>query len=215
MVRFVPTALFALVLVAAACARQDVSEPPNEGMPADTVGDAAADTALGAAPEGGEAVDPAMEQTSECVNTTTGYAVRYPADWYVNASDIVDPCSLFDPEPIEIPRDSEIPIDIAVMLDVESVPITTLSGDVRGRRNLSRERTTVDSREAVRIEGESTGEGLYDRGQRSYQYFVDLGDSTLIAATYEAGSIPFERKRRILDAMMETFDFANSHDAER
>lgn len=211
--RFVPTALLALALIATACAREDVPEPPNGGVPADTTGGAAPDD--GTTANGGEAADPAMEQTSECVNPTKGYAVLYPADWQVNTSDVVGPCTLFDPEPIEVPRGSEIPIDIAVMIDVEPVPIATLSGDVRGRRNLSRERTTVDGREAVRIEGESTGEGLYDRGQRSYQYFVDLGDSTMVAATYDAGSVPFERKRRILDAMMEMFDFRSSADAER
>lgn len=76
-----------------------------------------------------------------------------------------------------------------------------------GRRDLSRESATVDGRPAMRIESETTGEGLYDAGIRSYQYFVDLGDATMVASTYDVGTLSFDRKRRILDAMMETLAF--------
>lgn len=36
---------------------------------------------------------------------------------------------------------------------------------------------------------------------------IDLGGSTLIAVTYDAGDMRFERKRRVLDAMMSTLEF--------
>lgn len=75
-----------------------------------------------------------------------------------------------------------------------------------GRREISRERTTIDGRDAVRMESETTGDGLHPPGIRSYEYFVDLGGSTVIAVTYDAGNLPFEHKRRVLDAMMSTFD---------
>ena len=190
--RFVAVALLALML-GAACERRESAEPPADTTRAQHTGRTAA--------------DPAMERTSECVNRAEGYAVEYPATWHVNPGDVLDPCALFDPDPIQVPRNSEIPIEIAVMIDFEPVRFATLIGDTHGRRELSRERTTVDGREAVRIEGESTGEGLLDSGIRSYHYFVDLGDTTMVAVTYDAGALPFERKRRILDAMMATFDF--------
>lgn len=148
-----------------------------------------------------------MDETAGCMNPDAGYTVRYPATWHVNTGEILSPCSLFDPDPIDVPRNSEIPIEIAVMIDVEPVPYATLTGNVTGRRDLSREATTVDGRQARRIEGESTGEGLYDRGIRSYQYFVALEETTMVASTWDAGSLPFERKRRILDAMLETVQF--------
>lgn len=190
--------IFALALGAAACARPESAEPV-EG-------------AAGAAPAPAEsppaaAADPAMERTAECVNRAEGYAVEYPAGWQVYDGEALGSCALFNPDPIEVPRDSELPLDIAIVIDFEPVPFATLTGDVLGRRDLSREPTTVDGREAVRIESETTGEGLYDAGIRSYRYLVDLGDTTMVASTYEAGSLPFERKRRILDAMMATFDF--------
>ncbi len=187
------SALLALTLGATACERPDPPERPAGGTSSESAA--------------GVAADPAMEQTTECTNRVEGYAVQYPATWHVNTGEILGPCSLFDPDPITVPRDSEIPLEIAIAIGFEPVPFATLTGGVLGRRDLSRERTTVDGREALRIEGESTGEGLHDRGIRSYQYFVDLGDTTMTAATYSVGAMPFERKRRILDAMMATFDF--------
>lgn len=191
--RFMLGALLALTFGAAACERPAPSDRPTR--------DTAPETATGVA------ADPAMEQTTECVNRIEGYMVEYPATWHVNTGEILGPCSLFDPDPIEVPRDSEIPLEIAITIDFEPVPFATLTGEVLGRRDLSREQTTVDGREAMRIECESTGEGLHDPGIRSYQYFVDLGDTTMIATTYGAGSLPLERKRRILDAMMARLDF--------
>lgn len=192
MVKYFLAPLLALAVAAAACkpsspAEESESEPRTESAQ--------------------PAPDPAMELTADCANPVEGYALRYPADWRVNTGEILSPCSLFDPEPIDIPRHSEIPIDIAIMIDVESAPFETLTADVLGRRDVSRQETTVNGRRAMRIEGESTGEGLYDRGTRSYQYFVDLGDSTMVASTYDAGSLSFDRKHRILDAMMETVAF--------
>jgi hypothetical protein len=183
----IPAAVLVLVVVLPAC-------EPRESAPA---GDRPA----------GVAADPAMERTAECLNREEGYLVEYPEGWHVNTGEVVGPCSLFDPDPIAIPRDSEFPLDIAVMIGFEPVPFATLTGDVLGRRDVEREPATVDGREAMRILAESTGEALHDRGIRSYQYVVDLGDTTMVAVTYDVGRLPFERKRRILDAMMATFDF--------
>ena len=186
-------AFFALALSAAACERPDPAEQPTEETSSVLAGDVT--------------VDPAMARTAECADSANGYAVAYPATWHTNTGEILSPCSLFDPDPIEVPRDSEIPIEFAIAIGFQPIPCATLTGDMLGRRVLSRQPTRVDGRGAMRIESESTGEGLYDAGIRSYQYFVDLGDTTLIATTYGSGSLPLERKRRILDAMMATLDF--------
>lgn len=135
------------------------------------------------------------------------YVIRYPASWHVNIGDGLAPCSLFDPEPIELPEASEIPLDIAVFIGVEPVPFQTLSRDVLGRRDLSRHATTVDGRDAVRLESETTGEGLHDAGIRFHQVAVDLGDRTFVAATYEVGVLPLDAKRALLDRMMATVRF--------
>jgi hypothetical protein len=181
-----------LAFVLAACEREQPREVPA-AAPAD---------------DGNyTATDPAVEQMSECINRMEGYAVEYPATWHVNTDEVLGPCMLFDPEPVDVPLASELPLEIAIQLGFVPIPFAALTGQVLGRRDLVRERTTVDGREALRIESETTGEGLHDRGIRMYQYFVDLGDTTMVAATYAVGALPFERNRLILDTMMARFDF--------
>lgn len=179
------------LLAAAACERRDPPEPEVAPAPGtDTV----------SAADGGGGRTTAA--TSECVNADDGYSVRYPATWYVVAEPPFAPCAYFDPEPLELPVNSEVPLEIAVTVDVEPIDFVAATAESLGRRDLAREPITIGGRQAVRIEGETTGEGLYDRGIRSYQYFVDLGGRTLIATTYGAGPLPFDRKREALDAMM-------------
>jgi hypothetical protein len=173
------------------CAPQDLRDPPADDVDAGV-------------PIPGE---PDLTLANECVDRVEGFAVQYPAGWNAYHGDIVGPCALFDPEPIEVPPASEFPLEIAIQIGFEPVAFATVSGEVMGRRTIQRDRITVDGREGARIEGVTTGEGLHERGIRTYEYFVDLGDSTLVAATYDVGTLPFERKRRILDAMMATFDF--------
>jgi len=150
----VPVLLFALGL--AACGREAPREVP-------------AGTAAGEAE--GAFTDSTMEQTRECINRIEGYAVQYPAPWHVNTGEVLAPCMLFDPESVEIPPASEFPLEIAIQIGFPPVPFVSLTGEVLGRRDLVRERITVDGREALRIESETTGEGLHDRGIRMYQYF--------------------------------------------
>lgn len=191
--RYYGNLILPLALFAAACDTEDPDAAPDAEIPASDAQTAA---------------DPAMEQSSACVNGVEGFTVRFPEGWHVHASSLEGGCSLFDPEPIEIPMGSEFPLDFAIQIDIESVPVETFTGDVMGRRTLSQEPTSAAGREAVRIMGEETGEGLHDRGIRSYRYVVDLGETVFIASTYSVGTLPFERKRRILDAMMATVDFA-------
>ncbi|MEX2572309.1 MAG: hypothetical protein WD737_13505 [Gemmatimonadota bacterium] len=187
-----------LLIGLAACERPQAGEPAAQPAPAEANGTTATV----------DAASPAMATgAAQCLNREEGFAVQYPADWHVNTGDVMEPCSLFDPEPITVPRDSEVPIEIAIMIDFEGVPFATVTGDVLGRREIARESITVDGREGVRIESATTGEGLHPPGIGSYQYFVDLGDTTMIATTYDAGGVTFGRKRQVLDEMMASFDF--------
>ncbi|MBA2239598.1 MAG: hypothetical protein H0W24_13015, partial [Lysobacter sp.] len=87
------------------------------------------------------------------------------------------------------------------------VAFAAVTGEMLGRHETVREHTRVAGRPAVRMDAESTGEGLYDRGMQSYSYFIDLDGRTMIATTHDVGDLPFERKKRILDATMETLEF--------
>lgn len=177
----------------AACERPERADPAAAPYPAGPIDQSEA--------------EPVAEPTAECVNESEGYALEYPASWHVYTGDLLGPCSLFHPEPFEVPAYSEVPMEIAIMIDIEPVPYGTFVGDMVGRTTFSRAQTSIDGRQASRIEGETTGEGLHPPGIGSYEYFVDLGGATLIAVTYDAGGMPFERKRRVLDAMMSTLEF--------
>lgn len=167
-----------------------------------------------APPAPAEQVSPTeIELTASCGNEQAGYSLRYPAGWHSHQGEVVAPCSLFDPQPFEVPRNSEVPYEIAIHVGTETAPFETLAGEMVGRTVLQREETTVAGRSAARIETESTGEGLLDRGVRSYEYVVDLGDETLVAATYDLGTPSFEEKRRVLDAMISTLELAAGEQA--
>lgn len=194
----------AILFATAACDSVDPARQPVAAPSADVAG------VIDEPERAGTGIVAMTAQTRECVNRGEGYSIRYPAMWHVNAGSTMDPCSLFDPEPIRLPGNSQIPPSIAVMIDIEPVAFTAVTGEVLGRHETVRESARIDGRSAVRMDSTSTGQGLYGRGMRSYSYFIDLGGATMIASTHDVGGIPFERKRRILDAMMETVRFRQS-----
>jgi hypothetical protein len=158
-------------------------------------------------PTSDEAVPEAMRETMSCVNPVHRYTVEYPAGWQANTNGIVSPCSLFDPESVAVPPASELPLEIAIQIALEPVRVSTIARDIIGQRVVASEATVVAGRPAIRMNARTTGEGLHDRGINFYRYLIDLGDTTLVSTTYEVGALSFERKRRILDAMMSAFAF--------
>ncbi len=179
-----------LVLAAAACEREAAEQPPP---------------VLEESPTG----EQALGETSRCSNPEIGYSVAYPAEWQTNPGDVMPECSLFDPAPIEVTPGTEIPFDIAVVIRRESVPFATIAGEQRGQREMLREETTVAGRPAVRLETENTEALLRPEGARSYRYLLDLGGETLVAATHDAGELPYERKKQILDEMIATLQLTS------
>jgi hypothetical protein len=148
----------------------------------------------------------AMRDTETCINPEGGYRVAYPADWHTNPGDVLPPCSLFDPRPIRVAPATEIPVDIAISMGREPAGFEEVAGATHGERNLSREEMVWLDRRAARIESISTGEGLYEAGLRSYRVVVDLDGEVFVASTHEAGDLPYEEKRRILDVMLRTLE---------
>jgi hypothetical protein len=186
--RMLGTFLCTAILLAIACER---GSPDAPALPASDVSDAAAEDA--------------MPRRASCVNPVHRYSVEYPADWQANTNGIVSPCSLFDPASVSVPPASELPLEIAIRIAFEPVALSTIAGDVMGRRVLASDTTSLAGRTAIRLTAETTGEGLHDRGIGFYEYLIGLGDTTVVATTYGVGTPEFERKWRVLDAMMSSF----------
>jgi hypothetical protein len=154
--------------------------------------------------EAGEAVG----ALTACTNDTWDFTISYPEGWNTNSGDVMPVCSLFDPGAIEVPVASELPIEIAVRVQREPVEFRDVTGDIHGSRTIRSEAARVAGFPAIRRELESTGDGLLDAGIRSYGYVIDLDGQVLIIATYASGAEPYERKKRVVDAMVATLQIS-------
>lgn len=176
----------------------------ESGAPGADGADAAPADAPAPAPTAAGSASQDSLLTQSCTNADAGFSVSYPADWQTNDGAIMPACSLFDPQPIDIAPATEIPADIGVALTRQAVPFDVAGGEDFTRRIISRDTTTIDGRRAVRIEAESTGEGLHDTGTIGYSYIVDLDGAVIIAQSYDVGDPGFETKKRVLDSMMQS-----------
>ena len=185
------TLLAALALVAAACSGEG-----NETTAATSTTTSSTTTTTDPT-EGEERV----AGWPRCENPEAGYTVAHPPEWQVDHGGVVAPCTVFDPGPVELEEGTEIPFDVAVAMRVDDVDFATAaaetSDDVR-----SREASTVDRRDAVRIESVSTGEGLGPAGITSLRWLVDLDGATLVASTHDVGDVAFADKVDVLDQMV-------------
>lgn len=145
----------------------------------------------------------AVELSQRCTNERDGFTISYPAGWHTNSGEVIAACSAFHPEPVQIPPQSEIPFELAVFIGVQEVPFDR-PADPQFERTLSSERLTVGGRAAVRSEVESTGEGLAERGMRTFRYATDLGGGrSLVASTHKTGAT-YDANKEILGRMIET-----------
>ncbi len=145
-----------------------------------------------AAPDGGTAAGMA-----DCTHPA-GFRVSHPADWSVNAGDVLPVCSWFADEPFTVLPSS----------DVRTADITF---SVRPREELpgrlpdetQRSAVEVDGRGALRLEQVATP-GFYPGGTRITTYVVALpsGGDALWARTVGLPPSEHERNVAVLDAMM-------------
>lgn len=157
----------------------------------------------------GVATEPTLEEpaaeTADCTNEASGFRLEYPADWHTNDGDVGEPCSFFDPEPIEVPEATEF-FDVAVIVSREPVTLDVIAGEDPSRTVLEREETEIAGGRAMRMEIEATGQGLLDRGTRSYQVVVDADGESLIVSTFDVGDLDYGRNKEIVDQMADSLE---------
>lgn len=142
-----------------------------------------------------------------CDNDADGFSVEHPPDWETNQGDVLPACSLFDPGDIEVERGTQIPFDIAATFRVEPVALDRIADGEPSEEELSHEGASVDGRDAVRREVESSGEALRPAGMRSTFWLVAVADDeTLIAGTHDVGELDYRNKQQTLDLMIESLE---------
>jgi hypothetical protein len=120
------------------------------------------------------------QEWSHCVDTQAGYDVEYPADWHRGGT-VEDParpallCRFFDPEPFNIPPNSDF-FGTALEIGPDDQPFDDALAsliDTRFNETVLRERLSLQGRHrAFRLELVATGQGLAERGTRTYEYLV-------------------------------------------
>lgn len=202
------TLFAALALLLAACAEEPAGDdPPATTPPAETPG---GDGGVpDPEPTSGDGADDTGWQT--CENPVGGYEVSYPPDWETNEDDeLMDDCRVFDTPPLELPdQPQDLSLDYGVTIAVDNVPFDVATGEDIGATVESSEETEVDGLPAVRQETVGTGEALIPEGVATTTWFVDLGDATLIATSYDVGEPPYEEKVAVLDRMMASMELAD------
>ena len=158
----------------------------------------------------------------ECTGELGGvsYEVSLPEGWYVNAAqDGVPACSLFGPEPVEAnlaPAEADTPSvhSNAVVWFSDPYPSSPPSGtfdermtlDVNQPNVVDSQRTTIDGRPAVRIEGTTTPGDNHLGGEPYVVWHIDLG-STELWATANAQGVSYEEAVTAVDAIVHSLRF--------
>jgi hypothetical protein len=129
------------------------------------------------------------QEWAHCVDTAQGYDVEYPADWQVARGRFA--CSFFDPDPFTVPESSDFSGTALQVGTVQQSFDDAVAGliDRRFARTEHREQVTIGGKRAFRLELVATGEGLEERGTRTYGYVIrrDDGPPVFLRTTAVAG----------------------------
>ncbi|MFP3915774.1 MAG: hypothetical protein ACLFWM_12925 [Actinomycetota bacterium] len=149
----------------------------------------------------------AVDLSRECVSPE-GYSIAYPEGWSTNSGEVVAECGQFDPDTFQVPEGTDQRV-AAVTAYVDPVPFSQVAAP-QEERDAERAVTAIDGLQAVRLEYESTGEGLWPEGTPVTLYAIDVGgeadDATLIIDTIGLPAFDYERNQTVLDRMARSVD---------
>ncbi len=157
-------------------------------------------------PDPDEANDgPAL--TNECHNDVDGYRIQFPEGWHTNDGSVTAPCQVFAVEPPEIEPATEFPFDVALLLSVIDQPFGEVEEMTSADPSIDIEHlepTMIGGRDALRIDGTSTGEGLLDAGVGLHITHLAFDGRTVAVSAYEYGQPGLAERRDIIARMLET-----------
>jgi hypothetical protein len=209
--------LLAILALMTACGADDDAgdgqdeTPPPATSTTTAVTTTSADTTTGPAETSTSAPRPtetteAQPAMTECASPE-GYAIRHPESWSTNPGDVVPACSLFDPEPFEVPEGTDERV-AAVGVFVDPVPFAEAAAP-EDDRDADRAVTAVDGLQAVRLEYQADGDGLWPAGTPITRYAVDVSSDeaeTLHLDTIGLAQFDYEDNQSVLDRMARTLD---------
>lgn len=178
------------------------------GDAADVVVGAPSPSRSSAVPGLSPSPSPTPATRQQCTHPAEHYTVTFPADWHVADDAGVEPCSFFHPEPLELQAGTEAD-GVAVRLDVLTQPFAEsrrMVEEAGGKESSTPE--SVHGRDAVRLQGRTTGEGLLPAGLAVTTWLVDMDDRTLLLTTDEGGRDDHEQSVEVLDAMARSVQVA-------
>jgi len=164
------------------------------------------DETLAASPSQSPASPVNEELGQTCTNKQIGYTIGYPEDWQTNTGNVLEACQVFDPN---LPQTSAqtATFDEAVFIRLAQISLEKITDKNNTQTELSREKALLqNNKTAVVIEAKATGQGLLPKGIQSYRYYVEMGDETLIAETFDVEGQDYQRNKAILDQMMQTLE---------
>lgn len=143
---------------------------------------------------------------TRCYNPD-GFSVSYPSDWFTNAGDVVPACSQFSPEQFQVPQTDDRVAPITAFVDAVEF-FRAAPPQAETATELSRAATVIDGRQAVRVEQESTEQGIFGPGVLQTRYIVDLAigtddtvPGTLFVDAVDLSGFDYSYSVRILDEM--------------
>lgn len=160
---------------------------------------------------------PALSQS--CTNEKVGYTVQYPQKWFANSREkfsepeyVVAACRYFDKQPLDIEPGTDILA--AIKLQVENIPFSKIrritKEDDMTSELLFKNTKTIGDRATIITERQATGKGMLPEGMKFYSYKIDMGDRTFVATTYDSSSRNYQRNKKILDAMIDSWQMKQS-----
>lgn len=111
-----------------------------------------------------------------CSNTSLGFEVSYPNDWFTTYNSESEKCTFFAPYSFVIPTNIEkdfVPITIQTVLPEEWESTVTFAENPNDFQNVtSAKNLEINGRPVKKVESMSTGSGLLQRGLVKVSYLV-------------------------------------------
>lgn len=179
----------------------------DEAPPAldyDGAGAGATDPASPTAPAASPTGEGAAGSLATCSNSSLGYSLSYPSEWYTASNGPRQDCRFFHTEPFTVTNASEPDATMFVFPIPTSYEEAVAGFEGPGLTPISRQDTTVGGRTAVQIE---FGYSDADQDYLGYVYVVDHdGDALLFGANNEHAT-DYEAAKDVVDGVAATMTF--------